>query len=270
MELITSNTSTIVPLPNFKKAILGTPSMFLSNGTILTCGGENNDKKCIRLQGGSWVDYNSLNLPRANAASVSTATTNFIFGGLYSPYTYEYLEENSHEWVFGEPSIPIRFIFGCAVAISQDEIWLIGGSKDGGPINDILSLNVSSQTFTIMSIELLKDGRRNHQCTKIPGTRSIIVTGGYNKNGLSNTTEIIDIENKSVIELGSMNFIRADHGIGILKIENHDRVVVFGGKNNEDATRLKNFEFFNTLTAKWEMSNIELSAAKSEFGFLTI
>lgn len=246
--------------------------MFLHNETLVICETDYT-KKCLRLEGGSWTEYNSLNDARDSASSVSTSTTNFIFGGYQRhDYTFEYLEQNSNDWMLGTTNLPYIFYKGCAVAISQNEIWLIGGSIDGGePINNILSFNVSSQTFSNLSIQLLDDkGRYSHKCTKIPGTQSIIVTGGDNGKEKIDTTEIIDIENMSVIKSGSMHFIRADHGIGILNIDNHDRVVVFGGSKDEYGNNLKSVEVFNTQSEKWEISNIELSEARSEFGFLTI
>ena len=47
----------------------------------------------------------------------------------------------------------------------------------------------------------------------------------------------------------------------------------FGGTNEDDdynRIRLKSIEVYNAQAQKWELSNIELSEAKADFGFMTI
>ena len=199
---------------------------------------------------------------RSYSSVVSTTSATFIFGGYYSKDTFEYLEKGALEWKLGETKIPVEFKSGCAVAISKDEIWLIGGLSTE---DRILSFNVSSQNFTELEITL-KQGREGHQCTIIPGTRSIIVTGGRDvrnkKYDCFNSTEIIDFETKSVYEGPPMNFQRGYHGIGVLTIDHKERVVVFGDE--------KSVEVLDAETNLWESTSIEFSEEKKYFGFLTI
>ena len=115
-------------LPNLPKSIHWSPSMFLHNETIMLCGGENNRKTCLKLQEGTWTEYNSLKEERSNAAVVSTTIATFIFGGSESNDTFEYLDKNASDWKLGTAYIPDSFRTGCSVANSHDEIWLIGGS----------------------------------------------------------------------------------------------------------------------------------------------
>ena len=66
-----------------------------------------------------------------------------------------------------------------------------------------------------------------------------------------------------------MNFKRWGFGIGVLNIDGQERVVVFGGYN-EEGIFLKSVEVYNAQTQKWKLTNIELSELGSSFGFMTI
>ena len=240
--------------------------MFLHNETILLCGGENNLKTCLKLQEGTWTEYNSLKEERRVAAVVSTTKATFIFGGSFDSFdSFEYLEKNTSEWKLGETKVPgLGFQHGCAIAISQDEIWLIGGYDTE---QRILSFNVNNQSFTELPTTL-KQGREELQCAFIPGTRNIMVTGGKYYGNRYDSTEIINVEIGKVIEGPPMNSKRASHGIGVLNIDSQERIVVIGGENG--LVRLESVEVYNSQTQKWELTNIELSEAKTQFGFLTI
>ena len=142
-------------VPNLPKIIHDSPSMFLHNETILLCGGENNLKTCLKLQEGTWTEYNSLKEERTDAAVASATTATFIFGGLGSEDTYEYLEKNASEWKLGQTKIPGNgFYDGCSIAIFQDEIWLIGGRFTK---QRILSFSVNNQNFTVLPTKLKKE-----------------------------------------------------------------------------------------------------------------
>ena len=82
------------------------------------------------------------------------------------------------------------------------------------------------------------------------------------------TSEIIDVGTRSVTEGPPMNSRRLAHGIGVLNIDNQDRVAVFGGFDGTDY--LKSVEMYNHQTQTWELTNFELSEGKCAFGFMTI
>ena len=105
VEFVNLNSSTN-QLPNLPKSINSDPSMFMHNETIMICGGWNNRKTCLKLQEGTWTEYNSLKEKRESAAVVSTTTATFIFGGWESKDTYEYLENNASNWILGTAKIP--------------------------------------------------------------------------------------------------------------------------------------------------------------------
>ena len=62
-----------------------------------------------------------------------------------------------------------------------------------------------------------------------------------------------------------LNSKRRAYGIGILNLQNHDRVVVFGGVDPV----MKTVEVYMTENDTWEMTDIELQEKNYQFGFLT-
>ena len=103
-------------------------SLILHDGAILLCGGEYNPQKCLQLDHGTWKEHSTLNQERVDHSAVTTQTATFLFGGLYSEKTYEYLPKGSTTWLMGKTEIPRRFSIGCAIAVESDqEILLIGG-----------------------------------------------------------------------------------------------------------------------------------------------
>ena len=65
-----------------------------------------------------------------------------------------------------------------------------------------------------------------------------------------------------------MNYKRAAHGIGVVTINDEDRLAVFGGLDERNF--FDSVELYNTHTEKWEMSDLKLSETKYGFGFLAI
>ena len=271
VEFIAVNNSDNQLVPYLPKSISWSPSMFMHNETIMICGGIDNFKTCLKLQEGSWTEYNSMRVRRDFAAVVSTITATFIFGGSRGKDTYEYLEKNAPEWKLGKIKIPGGLRSGCSIAISGDEIWLIGGrGRHTG--KRILSFDMKNQTFTELLIKL-KHGRELHQCAFIPETRNILVTGGIEvldgDYQYLDSTEIIDVKSINVTEGPPMKFKRSGHGIGVLNIEGKERIVVYGGRDSQFSL-LKSVEFYDAKMKQWKPTNIELSEAKDEFGFMTI
>ena len=251
------------PIPNLPDKMFE-QSMVMHDGKILICGG-NDDRKCFVLEQGTWKEHSTLNMKRDCHSTVTTQNATFLFGGLYSRATYEYLPKGSKTWILGKTEIPDGVCFGSAVAVkSEQEIWLIGDNMTNFS-KRILSFNINDHTFRILPFKS-KMSRNDHRCATIPHTNKVMITGGYNFDIL-NSTEIIDTETGEVTLASPMNTKRAWHGIGILTIKGEDRVAVFGGV---DGIRLDSVESYNTKTGKWEISNVKLKKPKSNFSFLTV
>ena len=265
VEVLTKDLGTI-RLPNLPKGI-DASSMVLHNGTILLCGGTNNEIKCLQLDRGTWKEHSTFNQQRLLHSTVTTKSATFVFGGIHSKTTYEYLQKDSTSWLMGKNEIPKRFEDGCAIAVkSEKEIWLIGGNKNE---KRILSFNVNDHTFQELPIQLNVE-RDSYRCAFIPKTNKIFVTGGFDITGPLDSTEIIDTENGSVtITTIPMNCKRFGHGIGIVTINEEDQLAIFGGMHDW-LDPYDSVEFYNTEEEKWEKMDIKLNEPKYYFGFLTI
>ena len=250
-------------LPNLPQKI-HCSSMVAQNCTIILCGGFGNEKKCLQLDHGTWKEHSTLNQARVAHSIVTTQEAMFIFGGIYSRTTYEYLPKDSTEWIMGKTEIPGGFRIGCAIAVKSDqEIWLIGGQ---GTEKRILSFDVVSHTFQVVPFQL-NVGRYGHRCAFIPKTSKIMITGGYNDDALD-STEILNTDDGSVTTGSPMNSKRDGHGMSIVNINGKDRIAVFGGYDGR--TWHDSVEFYNTETEKWETTDLKLNEAKCSFGFLKI
>ena len=238
--------------------------MVAHNGTILLCGGWNDEKKCLKLHHGTWKEHSTFNVERVCHSAVSTQATTFIFGGIYSITTYEYLPKDSTKWLMGKTEIPGGFYYGFAIAVkSGQEIWLIGGADTK---KRILNFNVESHTFQVLPFQL-NMGRYGHSCAFIPNTNKIMITGGLN-NEFLHSVEVLDIESGSVTMGIPMNSRRSGHGIGVVTINVEDRIAVFGGYDGKNS--LDSVELYNTQTEKWEMTQLKLSEPKFGFSSLTV
>ena len=262
-------------LPNLPMQI-NRSSMVLHNKTILLTGGSdcnhqklNNKKKCLQLKNGSWEEHSALNERRFFHATVTTKTATYIFGGINSRYTYEYLPTDSTTWLMGKTGIPEGFAGGCAIAVKSDqEIWLIGGQRTE---KRILSFNVKDHTFQELPSQL-NVKRRGQSCAFIPNTNKIMITGGYNGSNVGyeylDSTEILDTEDGTVTMANPMNTKRTSHGMGVLTINGEERLAVIGGHYGYIDTDI--VELYNTQRNEWEIADFKLNQGIEDFGVLTV
>ena len=249
---------------NLPKALF-VSSLVLHDATILLCGGHGNQKKCFQLDGGIWKEHSTLVEKRSFHSAVPTQSATFIFGGIDSQTTYEYLSKDSTKWKRGSTEIPGEgFAHGCAIAVnSNQEIWMIGGLESR---QRILVFNVKTHTFRELPSQLIVGGI-GRRCAYIPNTNKIMITGGFDGEFLD-STEILDTEDGSVTKASPMNSRRINHGIGVITINGQNELVVFGGYDGR--TRLGSVEFYNTETEKWEYTDITMNEPKESFAFLTV
>lgn len=265
VEVISDKRSNQMQIPNLPTSIARSFMLNLNN-LILLCGGDYNTRTCRQLSSNSWRHHSTLTESRRSSFAVSTHNISLIFGGdpSYGMNTYEYWTQDSSNWQTGKTSIPKGLLQACAVAISSDEVWLIGGF---GTDKRILSFKISSHTFKVLPFTL-NERRYNHACTKIPGTQKVLVSGGFNYGSMY-SSEIIEISTHRVYRTRPMNVKRMYHGSGILTIANQEKVVVFGGKtSNKEFT--DSIEVYDEKTRSWELLDMKLSQPKCGFGYLSI
>ena len=244
---------------------------------LFVCGGENNRKGCKTLEkGGQWTDfrYNAVNISklttnRIMASAATTETGTYIFGGQQGVHsaTYEYMPSSKKTWTKGNDNIPNGFDRGCAVAISENEIWLIGG-KQQQQRRRVLAFYPKNHTFIETNIKLTRK-RHSHRCTLMPDKSGVMITGGTNES-----TEIIDFKTRKSTFAGNMNVFRSLHGIGALVIENKPTLVVFGGyawsEGDQPEKYHDSIEKYDHKTKKWTYLDIKLKVPRREFGFVTL
>ena len=96
-----------------------------------------------------------------------------------------------------------------------------------------------------------------------------MITGGHCSATILKSTEIIDPDNGSVIMASKMKYKRIGHGMGIVTINEEDRIAVFGGYHGETLPR-DSVELYNHHSDKWETTSIKMKEARSGFGFLSL
>ena len=126
------------------------------------------------------------------ASAATTETGSYVFGGQQGVHsaTYEYMLSSKKTWTKGNDNIPNGFDRGCAVTISENEIWLIGG-KQKQQRTRVLAFHPNNHTFTETDIKLTRT-RHSHRCSLMPDKSGVMITGGTNES-----TEIIDFEQRN-------------------------------------------------------------------------
>ena len=100
-------------------------------------------------------------------------------------------------------------------------------------------------------LNLLQIENQTHDYVDLVSLVAVVTFDDY-----TNLTEILDIEDGSVIMASPMNFKRAYHGMGVITINGEDKLVVIGGSGSDGSVELYNIE-----TKKWEISNIRLNGS---------
>ena len=86
-------------------------------------------------------------------------------------------------------------------------------------------------------------------------------------------SSISKLEDGSITMASPMRSTRHDHGIGIVTVNDVDRVAVFGGYGGSIRSRggyLKTVEIYNPESEKWEDSKFELKEGKACFGCVSV
>ena len=275
----TNNTCKVIGM---EKSIYGNPMVFTTpiSEDLLVCGGNNNFRKCkILVDNRKWKNFefkasetSHFNSSRIRSCAATTRHASYIFGGTMgeNKASYEYMLASEKIWRKGKMLIPDGLENGCAVTISDDEIWLIGGEK-GKQKKRVLSFNTTTHNFTNAGFGLKQD-RWSHRCSLMPDKSGVMVTGGTSKS-----TEIINLKTRKSTVVGSMKKTRALHGIGTLVINNAPTLVVFGGyafeipDRNISEVYHDSFEKYDPRTQKWSIwDGATLKTPRRDFGFATL
>ena len=265
VELLGDNTCSI---PNLPYAISGSPQMFLNNQKeLVICGGYPKKTSCLRLFNGEWKEYAELNKERQFASVVSMDDKTYMFGGWDSETSSEIFQNGS--WKEG-PTIPGEGIrYGCGVAISKEELLLIGGGYNTMNRNRITKYNIKTKNWTEIFASL-KVGRLVPSC--IFFKNEVFITGGWNGNTYLNSVEILSLDTMTIKEGNGLQASRSYHGSGLVHLDGKLKLAVFGGGYYDNGwIDLDSIELFDEDTKTWKLSRIlKLSEKRYEFGYLSV
>ena len=266
-------TSELIPnkctIPSLPKAIWGVPSLFLtSENNILLCGGTRNEYECLEMKVNNWIHHSDLIEKRGKATSVTMAKGTFIFGGVHSRNTWEWLPSGNSTWVQGGNIPDPGFSSGCGVPISTNEILLIGGGDltDFSQTDRILKFNVETNEWTEMD-EKLYPPNHGHSCLLFKN--NIIVSGGGG-GPMSDLTLIMNKDSLTMRETSNMNEKRREHGLVVAHYNNQTTVLAIGGMSN-GWKETASVEKWDPESEAWSLADdLTLSEAKYGFGALSV
>ena len=196
-------------IPQFRGQAIGA----MLDTTPIVCGGISNYEimnDCIAFQNGQWSVSHTMQRNRLIPAGVKINSTTFwILGGFTYPVSLtsstEFIIQGQTNGVPG-PDHPIPLYSSCAVKLSEEEIFVIGGVSGilNGMRREVWIYNPQNG-FTMEWGPPLNVARGGHSCSTMKDgdkTYIIVAGGGYYPN-LSfqehtlNSTEIYDPEAKT-------------------------------------------------------------------------
>ena len=168
---------------------------------------------------GRWDHHSTMNKNRDFGSAVTMPNKLIVFGGNQDPTTMEILENGSNNWVMG-PKIPGKGLnWGCAVKVSPNEIFVIGGKNTEAKI---LKFNIDTEEWTTLSD--LERPRKYHSCAKFG--EDVIVAGGMGNSDdrdFLSSTEIISVKTGKSRELDrweGKKLNRPRYSLGTLMLAN--------------------------------------------------
>ena len=202
IDLVETNpTPSFGQLPSTRYYAVGT---MLGNAPLL-CGGYDGSSKldtCISYhQDSEWSQTHTMVNQRSTAAGVKVNSTTFwILGGFegYNSYldSTEFIIQGQTNGVPG-PKLPYGLDLMCAIKISENEIFVIGGWDGTSSRNEVWIYDLQNG-FARIQGPSLTTARRFHSCSTMKDGKKtlIVVAGGYNSelfkdNGLD-SVEIYD------------------------------------------------------------------------------
>ena len=199
----TNSTPSFGQLPSEQIGALGT---MLGNAPIL-CGGEDEDYNSLDTctsyhQDSEWIESNTMVKKRNSAAGVKVNTTTFwILGGhgydSWKPWdSTEFIIQGQTNGVSG-PKLPYGMDGMCAVKISENEIFVIGGFDESSSMNEVWIYDPQNG-FARTQGPSLNIARHSHSCSTMrDGEKTLIIAAGGLNSTVLDSVEIYDPTNKT-------------------------------------------------------------------------
>ena len=243
------------------------------DGTVLSCGGrDNNVKDCLTYDTNikEWTKHSSLNKQRMAASAVTLPNGVYILGGINEALSSEILPKGSTDWIDG-PTLPMKVKQSCAIAISNTEFHISGGGIKYNFQNEAykysVKYDVETETWTRWTD--LKEARFGHGCAKLGN--KIVIAGGRDTHGYTESTEIIDLASGKVKYGGNLQRPRMDFQMSTLG-GHYQRILAVGGLAHglvvdDDVDTI---EEWNDDNESWSLHPDKLKTARHRFGALAV
>ena len=167
------------------------------------CSEHSFSDSCISFQNSQWSQSHSMNKKRMSAAGVQVNSGTFwILGGLSSGSenhggslldSTEFIIQGQTNGVPG-PKLPSGLDNMCAVKVSEEEIFVIGGYSGYEIYRNEVWIYNPQNGFARNQGPSLNTGRGGHSCSTMRNGEKtfIIVAGGFNGGGYLDSVEIYD------------------------------------------------------------------------------
>ena len=204
-QFIVSNSIPIYgELPEERYDAVGT----IFGDSPVLCGGKTQGEgngdyhdNCITFVNSTWDKSHLLTENRVYSAGVQINYTSFwiLGGGNYYPYlnSTEFIVQDNSNGISG-PTLPYNMSKMCAVKLSEEEIFVIGGWINYQGISSKVWIYNPQKKFERKPGPSLNQSREKHSCSILRNEEKtqIVVAGGYGKIGTDtvalNSVEIYD------------------------------------------------------------------------------
>ena len=244
------------------------------NTRVAVCGGYYT-ASCLVLdkETGTWDGsrLGSLPQPRYRHTAVTLKNIgNYLiggYGGSNSGRTTDYLAPGSQAWVSG-PQLPVEMEYGpCSVVISETSFLVIEESD----IREY-QVNIEDPTNDDGWQEATKWPQLQISRTRWPGCANlamkVVIAGGHSGSTTLGSTEIVDLERRTIQYGGDLNAARRWFHIVTISTGGNERTFAFGGRDG--SPWLDSVEELDTDTMTWKTTPAKLVEKKDSFGAVAI
>ena len=204
VELLSNSTLSFGQLPSTRVGAVG--AMF-GNDPIL-CGGFYGYSyfACISFQNSQWSPSHSMNEKRSYPAGVQINSTTFwILGGEYETELSDFYIDSTEFIIQGQtngvpgPKLPYQLGYMCAVKLSEEEIFVIGGRDSNYQDRNEVWIYNPQNGFVRNQGPSLRTRRKSPSCSTMGDGKKtvIVVAGGTSVNDNLNSVEIYDPTDKT-------------------------------------------------------------------------
>lgn len=227
---LTDQWTSETPMPTarsgFAIAVLGN-KIYVIGGTV--GGGYIGNNEAYDPALDTWETKASMPTPRADLSACVVNNKIYLIGGTkYSSQSPYYNETNTNEvydpatdtWTTAAP-IPIG-VKGYGAAVLNNQIYILGGSKDGASQNSIIVNSTqiydpqSNKWTQAANLPILATDGASAATTGIMAPTRLYYIGGFSSTAYSNDTQVYNPDENAWSIGASMPTSRADFGIAVV------------------------------------------------------